>query len=161
MGLDMFLVKRINEKLNVPKNGFWFNGFWRKTMNFPLFAFSTPIEIGFDSSKNTEGVGDFEEVLRLRNANAIHGWFVKNVQRGNDDGKVYLVKNMVLEKLKMACLAVIADPIRAPELLPVYRGSSFGSYEYDEAYFESLLAVVDCLDSLEHDEDDVYYDAWH
>lgn len=182
MGLDMFFVKKINGKVKVPKNGFWFNGFWRKTIwgdkNNVSASLETLeevlaslegvdvapidcIELGFDSSKNVDGKGDFEVALRLRKANAIHGWFVKNVQRGNDNCKVYLVKSRVLEKLKMDCLSVIADPIRASEVLPIHKGSFFGSYEYDDDYFESLLAVVNCLDSLNLDEEEIYYDAWH
>lgn len=48
-----------------------------------------------------------EEVARWRKANAIHKWFVKNAQDGEDDCKTYYVSSEQLEELVSTCELVI------------------------------------------------------
>lgn len=48
-----------------------------------------------------------EEVGYWRKANAIHRWFVENVQKGNDDCGEYYVSEEMLKKLKNTCQKVI------------------------------------------------------
>ncbi len=49
-----------------------------------------------------------EEVAVWRKANAIHKWFVDNVQEGNDDCKDYYVSTEQLTKLLQLCDHVLA-----------------------------------------------------
>jgi len=66
-----------------------------------------------------EGIGDYRtgnldyveitfEVGYWRKANAIHRWFVENVQDGKDDCETYWVSREKLEKLRELCKEVIA-----------------------------------------------------
>lgn len=49
----------------------------------------------------------FDEVLYWRKANAIHKWFVDNVQKGNDDCGYYKVTKKQITKLKDVCQEVL------------------------------------------------------
>lgn len=69
-----------------------------------------------------------------RKANAIHGWFVKNVQQGVDDCGRYYVDIDTLEKLRDACDAALKDKEKGKELLPATQGFFFGEYDYSERY---------------------------
>lgn len=50
----------------------------------------------------------FQNCGYWRKANAIHAWFVENVQNGVDDCGMYIVRRDQLEELKEACERVIA-----------------------------------------------------
>ena len=78
------------------------------------------------------------EIAYWRKANAIHGWFVKNVQDGVDNCQDSYVPLEKLKELKEACVKVLADISLAPELLPATRGFFFGAYDYDEWYVSDL-----------------------
>ena len=71
------------------------------------------------------------EVGYWRKANAVHDWFVKNVQDGEDDCKSYYVSREKLEELRSLCQRVLDDREQARELLPTTQGFFFGSTEYD------------------------------
>lgn len=79
-------------------------------------------------------------VAYWRKANAVHDWFVKNVQNGEDDCKSYYVSREKLRELADLCqrVAKSGDPALAKELLPTASGFFFGDTEYDEYYFESI-----------------------
>src|SRR5262245_16374855 len=49
-----------------------------------------------------------EEIAYWRKANAIHAWFVRHVQSGEDDCKAYYVSRDDLRKLKADCDKVLA-----------------------------------------------------
>jgi len=83
-----------------------------------------------------------------RKANAIHGWFVRNVQDGVDECKEHYVSRDKLIELQEACIAVLAEPDKASELLPVEQGFFFGTYEYDEWYFSYLRDTIDMIGKL-------------
>ncbi|MGA0851692.1 MAG: hypothetical protein ACO3QM_06615 [Candidatus Nanopelagicaceae bacterium] len=83
-----------------------------------------------------------------RKANAIHGWFVKNVQDGEDECKEHYVSREQLLELQEACVEVISNPDRASELLPVTQGFFFGTYEYDEWYFSYVRETIDMIGRL-------------
>mgnify|MGYP006280097345 CR=1 FL=1 len=83
------------------------------------------------------------EVAYWRKANAIHQWFVDNVQNGDDDCDAYSVGRGELEKLVDICQQVLADPSKAKDLLPTADGFFFGSTEYDEWYVSALQETVD------------------
>jgi len=83
-----------------------------------------------------------ESVAYWRKANAIHKWFVDNVQEGNDDCGKYQVTIEQLKQLVKICKAVLKDHSKAGELLPPQSGFFFGSTEIDEWYFEDLKSTV-------------------
>lgn len=81
-----------------------------------------------------------------RKANAIHGWFVKNVQGGEDECRPHYVSREQLEELKTLCQRVIDFKHMANELLPVTSGFFFGSDKYDEYYYQDLEQTVKIID---------------
>lgn len=88
------------------------------------------------------------ELAYWRKANAIHGWFVRNVQEGNDDCGDYHVSLDKLKELKETCEKVLDNPSLAEELLPTTKGFFFGDYRYDEYYQDDLERTVDKLDKI-------------
>jgi len=82
-----------------------------------------------------------------RKANAIHRWFVDNVQEGEDNCRDYYVNRYQLEELKALCQRVLGFRHLAVEQLPTTEGFFFGSTDYDEFYFSDLEATVKIIDS--------------
>lgn len=76
------------------------------------------------------------EVMYWRKANAIHKWFVDNIQNGVDDCGDYYVETEELEKLANLCKEA-ADKKDA-NLLPPQSGFFFGSTDVDDYYWEDL-----------------------
>lgn len=98
-----------------------------------------------------------------RKANAIHRWFVDNVQEGQDDCKSYGVYREELENLKSTCQEVLSDRSKAQELLPTTSGFFFGGTEYDEWYFNGLQNTINIIDnalSLSDDWEFEYQSSW-
>ena len=89
-----------------------------------------------------------EEVMYWRKANAIHKWFVDNVQDGNDDCGVYEVTLDQLQELRHLCIEVLHDRTKADELLPCIEGFFYGGTEYDEYYFEDLENTAKVINKL-------------
>lgn len=82
---------------------------------------------------------DEEEVGYWRKANAIHKWFVENVQDGIDDcGMHRSVTKDDLLRLKNLCEKVLENHDLADKLLPSSAGFFFGNLEYDDIYFDKL-----------------------
>lgn len=109
-----------------------------------------------------------EEVGYWQGANQIHGWFVDNVQKGEDDRQEHYVNRTQLGNLLAAVQEVldnsalvlerqsegrswydalmngtddgyvIKDPSTAEQLLPTREGFFFGSLEYDQQYLDQL-----------------------
>jgi hypothetical protein len=103
-------------------------------------------------------------LMYWRKANAIHQWFVDNVQNGNDDCKPYWVSREQLEELRTICGQIIAEVDKAQELLPTQDGFFFGDTEYDEWYHSAITnthkELTEVLDSaLFKDDWDFYYSA--
>ena len=67
-----------------------------------------PTYFDFDVDKLFPMYDVFEQVGYWRKANAIHRWFVQNVQDGVDDCGTYIVTREQLEQLKAACERVLA-----------------------------------------------------
>ncbi len=88
------------------------------------------------------------QAMYWRKANAIHAWFVKNVQDGEDNCREYEVGREQLAELRDTCDKVLKDHSLAEELLPPQGGFFFGGTELDEWYFASLEETRDALDKL-------------
>lgn len=82
------------------------------------------------------------EAIYWRKANAIHNWFVRNCQDGNDDCRPHRVTRMQLNELKDLCQFIIENPNRAEELLPTKSGFFFGSVDIDEWYTKELERTI-------------------
>ena len=82
--------------------------------------------------------GLITEVMYWRKANAIHQWFVDNVQHGVDECAPHTVSLDDLCALRDTCRRVLDDRQLAGELLPPQAGFFFGSTEIDEGYWQDL-----------------------
>ena len=100
------------------------------------------------------------DAMYWRKANAIHKWFVDNVQFGEDDCKEYDVD---IDQLKTLC-SLLDKMLSMPKeeaikLLPTTSGCFFGSTEYDEWYWKVIEETRDRLNELLSDPtiDDYYF----
>lgn len=88
------------------------------------------------------------ELMYWRKANAIHKWFVDNVQDGVDECQESWVDREKLEQLLAVIEEVLADKEKAGELLPPSAGFFFGSTKVDDWYWEDLERTRDGLRDL-------------
>jgi hypothetical protein len=82
------------------------------------------------------------EAMYWRKANAIHYWFVQNVQSGVDDCREYYVTRKQLEALLGVCNEVLSDLSKADDLLPPAEGFFFGSTKIDDWYWDDLKETI-------------------
>lgn len=88
------------------------------------------------------------ELMYWRKSNAIHQWFVTNVQGGNDDCNDYYVSKEDLYNLLALCRTVLINRDQASELMPTAGGFFFGSTNYGESYFDDIEDTAQKLDQL-------------
>ena len=103
------------------------------------------------------------EIGYWRKANAIHQWFVDNVQEGADDCGYHYVDRRSLEELQDLCEQVLEDRDKAGELLPPQAGFFFGSQAIDEGYFDDIKHTIQVIDralSLPESWEFVYRSSW-
>lgn len=91
-----------------------------------------------------------------RKANAVHKWFVDNVQGGNDDCREYEVSRDELKTLRELCQDIL-DKQRPPSELPPQAGFFFGSTDIDESYYEDLRDTVAQIDGALAASNDFYF----
>ena len=94
-----------------------------------------------------------------RKANAIHNWFVSNVQNGEDDCEKYNVDEEAMKKLLVLVERVLTNHDLAEQLLPTQEGFFFGSTEYDEYYFNDLKATKKILEAALKDAGSYHYQS--
>ena len=131
MGLDMYL----NKKTNVKNYSFYSA---EETTLVEVTRNGEPVK-SIDPSK----VSMIEqEVGYWRKFNALHRWFVNNVQRGIDDcGEYYVSKDKMIELVSIL-KQVSEDHSKAHELLPSGNGVFFGSTAYDDWYFNDINSAL-------------------
>jgi len=83
-----------------------------------------------------------------RKANAIHDWFVNNVQDGEDNCREYRVTLEQLRELRGLCEQILADQSLAPDLLPTQAGFFFGGIDYDDWYLDNIRHTNGVLDNI-------------
>ena len=85
-----------------------------------------------------------------RKANQIHGWFVNNVQDGEDDCREYFVEKQKVKELLDLIKRILKDrrKEKAMELMPPKEGFFFGTYEIDSYYWEDLERTERELEEL-------------
>ena len=90
------------------------------------------------------------EAMYWRKVNAVHDWFVREVQGGEDDCGTYRVSREQLQELVSLCNKVLlaADEETAQELLPTASGFFFGGTDYEEYYYEGLSWTVEGLTKI-------------
>lgn len=64
--------------------------------------------------------GTLVEIAYWRKAHAIHGWFVRNVQNGNDDCESYEVKKEKIEELLEICIQVAREAVLTTRVEMIY-----------------------------------------
>lgn len=85
-------------------------------------------------------------VAYWRKANAIHAWFVDNVQNGIDDCRSVYVSREDLQTLRDLCAKAVES--KDATLLQPRSGFFFGSVEVDEWYWRDLEETRDSIDRL-------------
>jgi len=88
------------------------------------------------------------EAMYWRKSNAIHKWFVDNVQQGVDDCGNYDVSREQLQALLSVITEVLEDRKKANTLLPPQTGFFFGSKDIDQWYWEDLKSTKERLEKL-------------
>lgn len=92
------------------------------------------------------GVDVSVNVAYWRKVNSVHGWFVKNVQNGNDDCDEYYVSHEKLKELVRLCTLAIAN--KDPNLIPPQEGFFFGGTDIDEWYWRDLMNTINQIQAL-------------
>lgn len=103
-----------------------------------------------------------EEVAYWRKANAIHRWFVQNVQKGEDDCRSYPVDVEQLQQLVTLCKAVLRGDVKGEDQLPTQSGFFFGNTEYDADYrcdLEDTVKQLEPLLAMDHSDSYLEYEA--
>lgn len=98
---------------------------------------TTPIPIAKNASSATLSI----EVMYWRKANAIHRWFVDNVQDGVDDCRRAFVSRENLVELLDVCektLLAKADGNDPADYLPTRDVFLFGSIDYNEYFWDTI-----------------------
>lgn len=150
MGLDMYLTKRTYVK--------------RWSHIAPEHQFKVTVERGgqaYEPIRSDRITNIIEEVAYWRKANAIHRWFVANVQNGEDDCGEYSVSTDQLAELLAAAkqASEAADPAA---VLPTQGGFFFGNTDYGEDYKADLADTIRQLEPLlaeDNTQSDLFYRA--
>ena len=90
-----------------------------------------------------------------RKANAIHAWFVENVQDGEDDCKSYELEKEKLIELLDLCKKALET--KDATLLPTSQGFFFGSTEIDDDYWSDIQDTITGIEKALKDFGDKFY----
>jgi hypothetical protein len=101
-----------------------------------------------DVAPDSPTLGVEVTVCYWRKANAIHKWFVENVQDGRDECQRSYVERDQLKRLLAEVKKVLKHKDKAPELMPTTSGFFFGSTAYDEWYWEDMKKTQDTLERV-------------
>jgi len=100
-----------------------------------------------------------------RKANAIHAYFTRDLEDGEDNMRRVYLKKKDLVDLQERCMKVIAGgPDDAKVWLPTKGGFFWGSQDYDEYYLKDIQDTLDIVSEVLNDwkqTDRVYYYAWY
>jgi hypothetical protein len=97
-----------------------------------------------------------------RKANAIHKWFVDNVQGGEDNCREYWVQDTQLKQLLQLCQLALEHKDKPDKILPTADGFFFGSTDYEEWYWADIENTIEGLEKvlqLDTSKWDFYYRA--
>ena len=85
----------------------------------------------------------FHEAGYWRKANAIHGWFVENVQNGVDDCGYYELTKEILDKMLEEVQTALKT--KNPNAFVPRAGFFFGSTAIDDWYWNDLKATAEII----------------
>lgn len=169
MGLDMYLeARKYVSKFD------YSDGWDNKKFDSQYEAISSVAPEGFDKYSDFGGGSIGLTIGYWRKANAIHGWFVDNVQNGTDDCGTYYVPRDKLVELRNACVQVLQVPagidleshVESVGLAP-RSGFFFGSYDLDEWYMDDLNLTcniinnaLDCFPEEDYNWSFYYHSSW-
>ena len=93
----------------------------------------------------------FHEVAYWRKFNALHSWFVANVQNAVDDCRLYEIDCDDLRD----CLATltVANEMNDSELLPPTQGFFWGSTTVDDYYWNAVESSIEKISKLIYNTD--------
>lgn len=136
MGLDMYLSRRISIA------NYDFDEEGKKVSQAVLTALGAMNkDIYKDGTLSIELPAGY-----WRKVNAVHQWFVDNVQEGEDNCASYHVSAEQLTELRDLCKQVQASPESAADILPSASGFFFGGTEYDEWYHQGIADTIKIID---------------
>ena len=133
----------------------------------PLFETLASRHKGWVDETGYQGIIISHPVAYWRKANAVHNWFVQNVQDGRDECQKSYVSPQNLRDLRDACGAVLlarnnslvsVSEVAEENGLAPLAGFFFGGTEYDEWYYQDLEYTVKTIDRLENS--GVFDNAW-
>lgn len=173
MGLDMYLSKRVYVGANYDHNNV--------KGNIEITSGKKHKEIKVNPTRVSEII---EQVAYWRKSNAVHSWFVENIQDGNDDCGEYYVSDKQLKKLIETCRTTIEIVGKSPKKfktaidwdkkeyqyevydvdektiqLQTKEGFFFGGTDYTEHYLEDLKDTISQLEPLLIEEGSFYYSS--
>lgn len=139
------------------------------------------IDYGFERlTLSTSDNDNDPEIMYWRKANAIHKWFVENVQDGVDDCGYYVVSIDQIYDLMDCCHKILntipkLETIKeydyvfptkavetAQEVLPTTSGFFFGDTNYNYFYFQDILDTYNMLKKLvENFDSEKYFYYYH
>jgi hypothetical protein len=153
MGLDMYLTA--NEYVSRTKRDNLMGDAPKRNELFDTLSDRRP---GWVDQAGYSGISISYPVGYWRKANAIHNWFVQNVQDDRDECQKSYVSPQNLRDLREACQAVLATKnnslVSVSEVavevgLAPLAGFFFGGTEYDEYYYGDLEYTIKTIDRLE------------
>jgi len=154
MGLDQYLEVRKNiSKLDYSKFDRQ-NDTWPPPNSEQYANIIATAPAGIDKYADFSGITISYPVAQWRKANAIHGWFVSNVQGGEDNCQSYYVSREQLSELAETCDLLLRAPVGVGyedlvnDILPPTQGFFFGGYEIDEYYMEDLKYTKKMIDHV-------------
>lgn len=153
MGLDMYLKGRRYLRKYKPEE---------KEISFKISEHFPELDF-FRGEDDDSSMEISVEVGYWRKANAIHNWFVQNVQNGTDDCGTYWVYVDKLKLLRETCQDVLDNKELAQQLLPSTSGFFFGNQDYDEWYFmqiENTIRIIDSALEMPDAWDFQYHSSW-
>lgn len=159
MGLDMYL------------DSHHYYGGKYKTHNNKDEYFRHSLEVkGKFAEENGLSENNISEIVQnvayWRKANAIHGWFVNNVQQGEDNCQRHYCRLSQLEELLEICKEVIKaldgkKYAKVEELLPPTEGFFFGEYDVQSEWYRYEIenTILQLEKALKAPGDSYYYTA--
>lgn len=104
-------------------------------------------------SEDTDKKGRYSyQVGYFRKFNALHGYIVNHFGKGIDECQVIKISEKGRKQLLKDLNEVLNakdNNSTAEELLPVTRGCFFGSYYYDEYYYDKLKDAIELFEMID------------
>lgn len=154
MGLDMYLYAQK------------YVGGWSHMKDTSEFSALSALYPEIEVSEDSPSIEVQFTVGYWRKANAIHNWFVKEVQGGEDECRPHYVDRSKLEELRDNCkleMLVPANSSQGAGVLEPVAGFFFGAAERDEWYYDNLQRTVEIIDkclALSEDWSFEYRSSW-